>query len=142
MSQHPLHAAANDEPMAVLRTADEAAVSSEVLRENMADAMTPGYQVEFDPEEAERAGAFREDALSEEDAAASSDELAEVDGDMEPAFMDDDGPSLDIPPFICITNSRELFDPRPGETVAQAAARKASEVCSPGGGTAPTGPTR
>ena len=29
---------------------------------------TPGYEVEFDPEEAELAGAFVEDALSEQDA--------------------------------------------------------------------------
>ena len=32
------------------------------------DAQTPGYHAEFDPEEAESAGAFVEDALSEEDA--------------------------------------------------------------------------
>jgi hypothetical protein len=35
--------------------------------------MTPGYQAEFDPEEAERAGAFVEDALSEQDATESGD---------------------------------------------------------------------
>ena len=32
------------------------------------DAQTPGYHAEFDPEEAESAGAFVEDALSEDDA--------------------------------------------------------------------------
>lgn len=47
----------------------------EVLREKMVDAMTPGYQAEFDPDEAERAGAFVEDALSEEDAAESAADL-------------------------------------------------------------------
>ncbi|MBI8082594.1 conjugal transfer protein TraD, partial [Pseudomonas aeruginosa] len=54
-------------------------------------------------------------------------DLVEVDGALEPAFLDDEGPSADIPPFITTTNARELYDLRPGETVAQAAARKASE---------------
>ena len=39
-----------------------------VLIEKLSDAMTPGFEAEFDPEEAERAGAFHEDALSEADA--------------------------------------------------------------------------
>ena len=43
----------------------------EKKRDKLIDAMTPGYQAEFDPEEAERAGAFVEDALSEADALAS-----------------------------------------------------------------------
>lgn len=34
--------------------------------------MTPGYQAEFTPAEADAAGAFQEDALSEADAAAST----------------------------------------------------------------------
>lgn len=38
----------------------------------LADADTPGYQAEFDPAEAEAAGAFREDALSEADALDST----------------------------------------------------------------------
>ena len=38
------------------------------LNEKLSDAMTPGFEAEFDPEEAERAGAFHEDALSEADA--------------------------------------------------------------------------
>lgn len=48
-------------------------------------------------------------------------------GELEPAFLDDEGP-LDVPLFITRTNARELFGLRPGETVAQAAARKASEA--------------
>lgn len=40
--------------------------------EKLQDALTPGYQAEFDPAEAEAAGAFQEDALSEADALASS----------------------------------------------------------------------
>jgi hypothetical protein len=45
---------------------------SDSLYEKMMDAMTPGYQVECDPDEAERAGAFVEDALSEQDALEST----------------------------------------------------------------------
>jgi hypothetical protein len=63
--------------------------------------------------------------LNELDAAGSTDDLAEA--LEEPAFLDDEGPSAEIPPFITTTNARELYDLRPGETVAQAAARKASE---------------
>ena len=42
--------------------------AEEALLEKLADMETPGYVVEFDPEEAELVGAFVEDALSEEDA--------------------------------------------------------------------------
>ena len=41
----------------------------------------------------------------------------------EPAFLDDDGPSAEVPPFITTTNARELYDLRPGETVSEAIAR-------------------
>ena len=47
----------------------------DVLAEKLADAMVPGAIVEFDPEEAERAGAFVEDALSESDALESDIDL-------------------------------------------------------------------
>lgn len=42
------------------------------VAEKLQDSLTPGYQAEFDPAEAETAGAFQEDALSEADALASS----------------------------------------------------------------------
>ena len=49
------------------------------VREKLADAEVPGYQAEFDPDEAERAGAFVEDAMSEEDALESTiDQLEAV----------------------------------------------------------------
>jgi hypothetical protein len=47
----------------------------DVLAEKLTDAMVPGAIVEFDPEEAERAGAFIEDALSERDALESDIDL-------------------------------------------------------------------
>jgi hypothetical protein len=43
-------------------------IAVEILNDKLTDAMTPGFAPEFDPDEAERAGAFEEDALSETDA--------------------------------------------------------------------------
>ncbi len=43
----------------------------DVLTEKLVDAMVPGAVVEFDPDEAERIGAFSEDALDEADALES-----------------------------------------------------------------------
>ena len=42
------------------------------LRKKLLDALVPGFAVEFDPDEAQRAGAFAEDALIEADAADSA----------------------------------------------------------------------
>jgi hypothetical protein len=52
----------------------------EAIRDKLIDAMTPGYQVEFDPVEAERVGAFEEDALSEADALESALDLWDANG--------------------------------------------------------------
>lgn len=41
----------------------------------------------------------------------------------EPAFLDDDGSSAEVPPFVTTTNARELYGLREGETVAEAIAR-------------------
>ncbi len=52
----------------------------EVIHEKLLDAEIPGFQAEFDPLEAERLGAFKEDALSEQDALDSTiDHATEVD---------------------------------------------------------------
>jgi len=48
---------------------------ADALAEKLADAMTPGFVVECDPVEADRAGAFAEDAMSEADALASGIDL-------------------------------------------------------------------
>lgn len=69
-------------------------------------------------------GAFKPNALSERDAIASGNVLPDA---PEPTFLDDEGPSLDVPLFITRTNARELFGLRSGETVAQAVARKTTE---------------
>ncbi|WP_020405855.1 hypothetical protein [Hahella ganghwensis] len=53
--------------------------TAQSIRDKYIDAMTPGYQVEFDPVEAELVGAFVEDALSEEDATESTLDLPEID---------------------------------------------------------------
>ncbi len=55
----------------------EASLADEALADKLADAMTPGFEAEFDPDEAERAGAFTEDALSEVDALDSIIDLAD-----------------------------------------------------------------
>ncbi len=50
----------------------------DVVIEKFDDAQTPGASVEFDPEEAELAGAFEEDSISEQEAIESSiDQVAE-----------------------------------------------------------------
>ena len=51
---------------------DDSTSAAAALRDKLTDLLTPGYRVEFDPDEAEQAGAFVEDALSEQDAAESS----------------------------------------------------------------------
>ena len=53
-------------------------IQEQVIQEKLLDAEIPGFQAEFDPLEAERLGAFKEDALSEQDALDSAiDHIAE-----------------------------------------------------------------
>ena len=113
----------NTDATAELPAVDDYANATEALREKMADALTLGFQVELDPDEAERMGAFVEDALSEEDAADSNADLVDVLGEEQPGFLDDEGPSAEIPTFITRTNARERFGMEPGETVPDAIAR-------------------
>lgn len=51
-------------------------VAPDTVSEKLNDALTPSFQAEFDPEEAETAGAFFEDALSEDDAMSSAHDSA------------------------------------------------------------------
>ena len=52
---------------------------TEIIQEKLLDAEIPGFQAEFDPLEAERLGAFKEDALTEQDALDSTiDHATEV----------------------------------------------------------------
>lgn len=57
-------------------TVDVARVAPDSVSEKLNDALTPSFQAEFDPEEAEVAGAFFEDALSEDDAISSAHDSA------------------------------------------------------------------
>lgn len=43
-----------------------------IIKEKLTDMETPGFAAEFDPLEAERLGAFKEDALTEQDALDST----------------------------------------------------------------------
>ncbi len=54
------------------RPKDDGDSQNQVLEEKLFDAEIPGFQAEFDPDEAEHLGAFIEDALSEQDALDSS----------------------------------------------------------------------
>ena len=62
----------------ITEAANTESSSEVVIREKLIDAMTPGFQAEFDPDEADQAGAFIEDALSEEDAMAIDVDLFET----------------------------------------------------------------
>jgi hypothetical protein len=64
-----------NEPINEPRFDNPANSSADALQEKLSDAMTPGYQVEFDPDEAQAIGAFVEDALSELDAIESDIDL-------------------------------------------------------------------
>jgi hypothetical protein len=59
----------NKQPEDDRQKLSEAAIA---VREKLMDARVPGYQAEFDPDEAEIAGAFVEDAISERDALESA----------------------------------------------------------------------
>ncbi|PTN12445.1 conjugal transfer protein TraD [Nitrosomonas aestuarii] len=50
---------------------NDPATQDPVVLEKLVDAQTPGFQAEFDPDEAQLLGAFFEDALSETDALES-----------------------------------------------------------------------
>ncbi len=54
---------------------DDYKIIDQVVDEKLIDAQTPGFQAEFSAREAEIAGAFEEDALSEEDALDSTSDL-------------------------------------------------------------------
>lgn len=54
---------------------DDFKIIDQVVNEKLIDAQTPGFQAEFSAREAEIAGAFEEDALSEEDALDSTSDL-------------------------------------------------------------------
>ena len=61
---------------------DESATQDQLAFEKLLDAQTPGFQAEFDPDEAQLLGAFFEDALSEADALESCiDQAQSTDGD-------------------------------------------------------------
>lgn len=52
-------------------------IMDEVIDAKLIDMETPGFAVEFNPLEADRIGAFEEDALSEQDAWESAIDVIE-----------------------------------------------------------------
>lgn len=117
------------DPLALQPPVDDELAAKEALREKMTDPYTPGVAVEFDPSEAEQAGAFYEDALSEEDAAESNIDLAAIDREILDSFVSEDDFSdpVGLPPHVTTANARELFGWKPGETVGEAAMRAAKK---------------
>ncbi|TXI39700.1 MAG: hypothetical protein E6Q59_04575 [Nitrosomonas sp.] len=60
---------------------NDSAVQRQVLELKLSDAQILGFQAEFDPDEAELLGAFKEDALSEVEVLDSSiDQPESTDG--------------------------------------------------------------
>ena len=57
------------------KTKDIDPADIEIIEAKFLDAATPGFEAEFSLDEAEEAGAFREDALSEQEAKDSAEEL-------------------------------------------------------------------
>jgi len=122
MTLHTTPAANDAGPLPQPANAEQLA-AVDAVRDKFQDVLTPGYAVPFDPEEAEQAGAFVEDALSERDAADSVGDAAAMVIDPSAVFLDRAGPSADIPAFITTTNARDLFGLQPGESVADAIRR-------------------
>ena len=54
---------------------------AELLKSKLSDAQTPGFVALLDPGEAERAGAFAEDALDEAEAFGSTEDCLELFGE-------------------------------------------------------------
>lgn len=50
-------------------------MSENAITEKMQDLDIVGYEVEFDPEEADTLGAFREDALTKDEALDATEDL-------------------------------------------------------------------
>lgn len=62
----------NEQIRSLRVAANDGSATADAVLEKLDDAATLGYLAEFDPAEAERAGAFAEDALSEADALDSA----------------------------------------------------------------------
>ncbi|MDD0928144.1 conjugal transfer protein [Xylella fastidiosa subsp. multiplex] len=95
---------------------------TDTLREKLIDAETPGFQAECDPNEADCAGAFVEDALSEEDALESAIDLNDVQSGDVPVFIEY-GEGFDAPKNFTTANAYELLGKRQGESVKDALER-------------------
>ncbi len=123
MNEQTANTAAQDEPLAAI---DEDKIAEELrkadaidtLREKMIDVWIPGFKVECDPEEAERAGAFVEDAMSLQDALDSTIVLVALyDDDQAPAFRTEGGPSANLPTFVDPKSVRSFYDWKPSESL-------------------------
>lgn len=76
MDQPSTHVLPLDPDASDINAGDEARIAHDTVSEKLNDAQTPSYQAEFDPDEAESAGAFFDDALSHDDAISSAHDSA------------------------------------------------------------------
>lgn len=95
-------------------------VDASIVEKKLTDAMTPGVQIDFDPDEAEMAEAFVEDALSSDGALASISDLA---GPLEtPMFLGSEDTKLEVLSFPNKGSASDLYG-RAGESIADAILR-------------------
>ena len=80
--------------------------ADQALYEKLNDALTPGYAAEFDPGEAQQAGAFVEDALSEADVVDSAPDLEGALPHRERVSPDTGGPAFSVLDLLGILAAR------------------------------------
>ncbi|MDD5706001.1 MAG: hypothetical protein PHR35_08755 [Kiritimatiellae bacterium] len=62
----------------IVMALDAGVTMAAAVDEKLADALVPGFLAEFSPDEADLAGAFVENAMSERDALDSADDLVDA----------------------------------------------------------------
>ncbi len=101
---------------------DDAMNVTDNFREKLINAETPGFRAECDPNEADCAGVFVEDALSEEDALDTAIDLNDAQSGDVSVFIEY-GEGLDVPKNFTRVNAYELLGKRQGESVKDALER-------------------
>jgi hypothetical protein len=66
-------------------------------------------------------------AKSERKGSPNGDASKNVEEDLQPCFLPDDGKTYDTPEHVTKTNIRELYGWQPGETLDEAIARKKAQ---------------
>jgi hypothetical protein len=104
----------------------EESAAVDIVRAKLVDSQTPGFQAEFDPDEADVAGAFEDDALDEHDALDAANDLTHESLGAGSMFIDPEE-VLEVPFYITRPTLREAIARRPGESLKEALVRLQSE---------------